>query len=100
MTSVSTPEASILSIIGGGRGGTDHRVLTKWQWPLSGVHSIMMVESSRPGDDGGARPHPFYSIYHHQVVVYAPAEMADEHPLISPLPLFILCGSDNGGGDS
>jgi hypothetical protein len=27
----------------------DHRVHTEWQWPLSGVHSIMMVKSAQPG---------------------------------------------------
>ncbi len=85
---------------GGGGGGSDHRVHTQWQWPLSGIHYTMMVKSARPGEDGGCTPFPFYCIYHHQVGVYAPAEMADEHPLISPLPLHVLCGSDNGGGDS
>jgi hypothetical protein len=33
---------------------------------------------------GDARPTHFYSIYHHQVVVHAPAERADT------LPLFLL----------
>ena len=32
---------------------------TEWQWPLSGVHSIMMVKSAHPGEGGGARPPPF-----------------------------------------
>jgi hypothetical protein len=30
-----------------------------WQGPLSGVHSIMIVVSVQPGQDGGARPPPF-----------------------------------------
>jgi hypothetical protein len=32
---------------------------TEWQWPLSGVHSIMMVKPDRPGKGGGERPSPF-----------------------------------------
>jgi hypothetical protein len=56
---------------------TEH---TDCQWPLSGVHSIMMVKSAQPGDDawGGARPPPFtLSTIMSKVVVYAPAERAD-----------------------
>jgi hypothetical protein len=35
-----------------------------WQLPLSGAHSIMMVNSAQPGEDErGARPPPFHSIY-------------------------------------
>jgi hypothetical protein len=28
---------------------TDERVQIDWQWPLSGVHSIVMVNSAQPG---------------------------------------------------
>ncbi len=38
---------------------TEERVQLDWQWPLSGVHSIMMVYSTEPGEGGGARPPPF-----------------------------------------
>ncbi len=31
---------------------TDERVQIDWQWPLSGVYSIMMVNSAQP-DEGG-----------------------------------------------
>ncbi len=30
---------------------------TEWQWPLSGVHSIMMEKSAQPGE-GGMQAHP------------------------------------------
>ncbi len=46
-----------------------HRVHTEWQWPLSGVHYIMMVKSAQPGEVGGVHgctPSPFRSIYHHE----------------------------------
>ncbi len=42
--------------------GTDERVQIDWLWPLSGVHSIMMVNSAHPGVGGGARPPPFHSV--------------------------------------
>ncbi len=41
------------------------RVHTEWQWPLSGVHSIMMVKSA-PCRGRGCTPSPFHSIYHHE----------------------------------
>jgi hypothetical protein len=44
---------------------TEDRVHTEWQWPLSGVHPIMMVKSAQPGGGGGCTPTPFHSIYHH-----------------------------------
>ncbi len=58
---------------------------TKWQWPFSGVHSIVMVKSAQHDEGGGARPPPFtLSTIMSKVVVYTPAEMADT------LPLFLL----------
>ncbi len=44
-----------------------HRVYTEWQWPLSGVHSIMMEKLGQPGEGGGGgcTPIPFSYIYHH-----------------------------------
>ncbi len=39
-----------------------HRVPTEWQWPLSGVHSIMMVKSAQPGEGGGVHALPL-SLY-------------------------------------
>ncbi len=41
---------------------------TDRQWPLSGVHSIMMEKSAQLGEGGGgvpADPLSLYSIYHH-----------------------------------
>jgi hypothetical protein len=35
---------------------------TEWQWPLSGLHSIIMVKSG----DEGCTLSPFHSIYHHE----------------------------------
>ncbi len=31
----------------------------EYQWPLSGVHSIMRVKSAQAGEGGGACPPPF-----------------------------------------
>jgi hypothetical protein len=32
---------------------TDERVQTDWRWPLSGIHSLMMVNSAQPGENKG-----------------------------------------------
>jgi hypothetical protein len=53
--------------------GSDHRVHTEWQWPLSGAHSIMKVKSACCvwGGGGGARSPPFtLSTITSKVVVY------------------------------
>ncbi len=34
---------------------TNHRVNTEWQWPISGVHSIMMEKSALAGEGVEAR---------------------------------------------
>jgi hypothetical protein len=39
---------------------------TEWQWPLSVVHSIMMVKSAQPGKGGECTSSPLNSIYHHK----------------------------------
>ncbi len=60
---------------------------------LSGVHSIISPAWWWGG--GGCTPSPSHSIYHHKQrcgVLFAPAEKADTPPLISPLPLNVLCG--------
>jgi hypothetical protein len=38
---------------------------TEWQWPLSGVDSIMRVKLAQAGEGGGCTPFPFQYIYHH-----------------------------------
>ncbi len=47
--------------------GPGHRVHTEWQWPLSGVHSIMMEKLVHPGEDGGGgcTPTAYHYIYHY-----------------------------------
>ncbi len=40
-------------------GVTTEFILTEWQWPISGVHSIMMEKSAPAGEGGGG------SSYHH-----------------------------------
>jgi hypothetical protein len=70
-----------------------HRVSTEWQWPLSGVHSIMMEKSAQPWWEWGCRPTPFHYIYFraHTVVVNDPVEREDIQNPISTLPLCVLC---------
>ncbi len=74
----------------------DHRVHTQSGNGhfLAYIHSIM-VKTAQPGEGlGGARPPPFtQSTITSKVLVYAPAE-ADILLPISPLPLYVLCGSD------
>jgi hypothetical protein len=44
---------------------------TEWQWPLSGVHSIMMVKSAQPGENRECSPSFFtLSTISSKVVVY------------------------------
>ncbi len=38
---------------------------TEWQWPLSGVHSIMMEKLAQAGECGWVHATPFQYIYHH-----------------------------------
>ncbi len=47
--------------------GTDLRVHTEWQPPLSGIYSIMMEKLAQAceGGGGGARQPSFHYIYHH-----------------------------------
>jgi hypothetical protein len=68
-----------------------------WKWPLSGVHYIMMVDSSQSGKfgGGGGRVHALsLSLYIYTImsifVVYAPAERADTLLLLLLYP-FLLC---------
>jgi len=64
-----------------------HRVHTEWQWPHSGVYSIMMEKSGQPGEGGGCTHTPFHYILYtitYKVVVYAAAERT------VTLPLFLL----------
>jgi hypothetical protein len=74
--------------------GQTHRVHTEWQWPLSGVYSIMMEKSAHPGESGGCTPTPFHYIYHHAQscgVRCRHTHYSVTHP-ISTLPLYVLCG--------
>ncbi len=69
----------------------EERVQIDWQWPLSGLHSIMIVNSARSGEGGGCMPCPppftLSTITSKVVVVCAPAERADTLLLaVSPLP--------------
>jgi len=62
----------------------------EWQWPLSGIHS-MMEKSAQAGEGGGCTPIPFHysistSTITYKVVVYAPAERADILPPILLYP--------------
>jgi hypothetical protein len=71
-------------------GFIEHKFLllvqhTEWQWPLVGVHSIMMEKLAQAGEDGGARPTSFtLSTITYKVVVYTPAERAE------PFSLFLF----------
>jgi hypothetical protein len=79
--------------------GSDHRVHTEWQWPLPGVHSIMMEKSAQPAEDKGCTlhaPSPFHSIYHHKQSCGVPSSWEGRYtPPISPLPLYVDSGGDS-----
>ncbi len=44
---------------------------TEWQWPLSGVYSIMVEKSAQPGAGAGCTLTPFHYIYPHVQVLYS-----------------------------
>ncbi len=70
----------------------NHRVHTEWQWPISGVHSIMMEKNSLAGEGGGCTPTPFHSIYHHVQSCSVHSSWEGRYtPPISSLPLYVLC---------
>ncbi len=70
-----------------------HTVHTEWQWPLSGVHSIMMEKSAQPGECGECTAIPFHYIYHciQSFSVRSSWEGRYLAP-ISTLLLYLLCG--------
>jgi len=73
--------------------GTKYRVHTEWQWPFSGVYSIMMVKSAQPAESGVARSPPFtLSTITSKVVVYASAERAQYTPLFLIYPYMYSVG--------
>ena len=83
-------------------GYHNHRVPvhthTEWQWPLSGVHSIMMEKLAQAGEGGGGGVHA------HPPSLYLPSRtmlwcigtlqlrgQIGYNPPISTLPLYVLC---------
>ncbi len=76
-----------------------HRVHTEWQFPISGVNSIMMKKSALAGEGGGCTPTPFHSSYHHVQscsVRYAPAERSDTLTLFHLYPYVYSVNIHNG----
>jgi len=66
---------------------TDERVQIDWQWPLSCVHSIMMVNSAHTGEGegGGCTLSLLHSIYHHEQSCGARFSWEGRYiPLVSP----------------
>ncbi len=67
---------------------------TDWQWPLSGVQSIMIEKSAHSGEGGDARPPPFtpYLLYHHEQSCGVRSSWEGRYtPLISHPPLYVIC---------
>jgi hypothetical protein len=68
----------------------NYRVHPEWQWPLSGVHSIRMVNLAQPCEGGGCTPYPFHSIYHHEQSCGLLSSWEGRYiPPISPLLLYV-----------
>ncbi len=66
-----------------------------WQWPLSGVHSIMTVNSAQPGGGGGCTSSPLHSIYHHEQSCSVFSSLEGRYTPISPLYPFLLSGVES-----
>ncbi len=70
-----------------------HRV--QWQWPLSGVHSIMMENQPRLVGVGGAlQALPLSLCLPSQAKLWCTLQLRGQihSPYNSPLPLYVLCG--------
>ena len=78
-----------------------YRVHTEWQWPLFDVHFIMMAKSAQPGEGGGVHTLPLllYLPSRARLCVRSSWEGRCTPP-ISPLPLYVLCGSCLSGNSS
>ncbi len=61
---------------------------TEWQWPLSGVQSIMRVKSAQAGEGGGNTLTPFpISTITYKIIVFATQLRGQIHsPYISSTP--------------
>ncbi len=80
----------------GMQGGRTQSAHKERQWPLSGVHSIMMEKSAQPWWGWGVQPTHFHYNYHHgQSCSVSSSWEGRYNPPISTLPLFVLCW---GGG--
>jgi hypothetical protein len=77
---------------------TDERVQRDWQWPLSGVHFIMMVNSALPGEDGGGGLHalPLSLYLPSRAKLWCTLQLGGGTytPLISTLPFSPLWGGN------
>ncbi len=62
----------------------------EWQWPLSGVHSIMMIKSAQSGEGAGCTPFSLSTITS-KVVVLRFSWVDRYTPPIYHLPLYLLC---------
>jgi hypothetical protein len=69
----------------------DHRVHTEWQWPLSGIHFIMMVKSAQPGKGGGCALPIWLSIPSRAKLWYTLQMRGQIHsPYFSSIPICTL----------
>ena len=66
-----------------------HRVPTEWPWPLSGVHSLMMVKPAQHSEGEGCTPSTFH--YHEQSCNVRSRKQGRYTPPISSLPLYVIC---------
>ncbi len=67
---------------------------TEWQWPLSTVHFIMRVKTAQAGEGWECKPTSFPYIYYHiQICCVSSCWEGRYAPPISPLSLYVLCGS-------
>jgi hypothetical protein len=77
---------------------TDERVKIDWQWPLSGVHSIMMVNSAKPGEGGGVHAIPLSLHLPSRAKLLRALQLRGpiNTPSISPLPFSPLWSEPSG----
>ncbi len=72
----------------------DHRIHTEWKWPLSGVHSTMRWYNQPSLERVGVHALPLYLLSRAKLLCSLQLRGQDILPHISPLLLYVLCGSD------
>ncbi len=75
----------------------DHKVHTEWQWPISGVHSIMMEKPAHAGEGEGVHALPLSLYLPSRTKLQCAFQLRGQiHSPYFISTLYVLCGPDYG----